>query len=109
MRKSRKHVLPVFALLVASVPVFSQTALQRANELCATIQQQVAAEKDKSFQMSRAGDCHFKIDTGYILLVTHEKQSLRIVMGFNAVLLNGDASALWLHLSAFDNLSYAAL
>jgi hypothetical protein len=59
--------------------------------------------------MGPNGGCDVKIDTGYYLIVAHEKQSLHLVMGIATQLLNGEASALWLHLSAFDNLSYAAL
>src|ERR1035441_2112788 len=108
MRKSRKHLLPFFALLVASAPVFSQTAIQRSTELCAAMQP-IAAENGQRFQMGPNGGCDVKIDTGYYLIVAHEKQSLHLVMGIATQLFNGEASALWLHLSAFDNLSYAAL
>ena len=108
MRKSRKPLLPFFALLVASAPVFSQTAIQRSTELCAAMQP-IAAENGQRFQMGPNGGCDVKIDTGYYLIVAHEKQSLHLVMGIATQLFNGEASALWLHLSAFDNLSYAAL
>ena len=108
MGKPRKHVLPVFALLLASAPVFSQTASQRSDELCAAIQP-IALENGRSFEVTRPGACRVSIDTGYDLFVMYDDRSLHLALGVNGGLLKGDASALWLHLSAFDNLVHSAL
>ena len=114
MRKSRKHVLPVFALLVASAPVFSQTASQLSNGLCAEIESN-ALENGRLFEVFKppvgsrlTGGCRASAD-GYFLSVTNSERILHLALGFNVGLLSADASAFWLRLSAFDNLTHAAL
>ena len=99
-------VLPF--LIAAAAPALSQTAPQRSDELCATLQQ-TATEKARKFTVPRAGACMVNIDTGYDFFVNYDEQTLHLGLVIEAGLLNGDASALWLRISAFDNLSHAAL
>src|ERR1017187_6163358 len=91
MRRSRKHVLPVFAMLVASSPVFSQTAPQRSEELCVAIQP-TALENARRFEFDvmRSGACRVNIDNGYDLFVTYDDRALHLAIGVNLGLLNGD-------------------
>jgi hypothetical protein len=97
-------------MLVASSPVFSQTAPQRSEELCVAIQP-TALENARRFEFDvmRSGACRVNIDNGYDLFVTYDDRALHLAIGVNLGLLNGDASAFWLHLSAFDNLVHSAL
>src|ERR1035437_5600248 len=100
MRKSRKYVLPAFALLVASAPVFSQTALQRSTELCAAMQP-IAADNGRKFEVIRPGACRVSIDTGYFLYVSNFDRFLHLSLGVDADrtgLFGPQASAYMLHL-----------
>jgi hypothetical protein len=111
MRTRRKisclAVLP-FLIGAAAAPALSQTAPQRSDELCAALQQ-TAVEQARKFTVTRAGACRVNIDTGYDFFVNYDEQTLHLGLVIDAGLLNGDASALWLRISAFDNLAHAAL
>jgi hypothetical protein len=76
--------------------------------LCAAIQP-TAVENGRRFEVTQPGACQVNIDTGYDLFVMYDDRSLHLALGVNFGLLNGDASAFWLHLSAFDNLVHSAL
>jgi hypothetical protein len=49
------------------------------------------------------------IDTGYNLFVDYTPDTVTVSLSVSPVLLNGDAAAFWLRLSAFDNLAHTAL
>src|SRR5258708_4890612 len=61
------------------------------------------------FTTFRPGTCMMSIDTGYNLYVNYGEHLLIVSLGVSTALLNGDASAFWLRLSAFDNLAHVAL
>jgi len=50
-----------------------------------------------------------RLDNAYALFVDYSPQALHVGMTFNPVILQGDASAFWLRLSALDNLVETAL
>jgi hypothetical protein len=94
---------------LCSVSAFRQTAPQRSEELCATLQQ-TASEKGRAFykDVPSVGACRMNIDTGYDLFVTYTDQTLDLGLRVDAALLR-DADAFWLRLSALDNLAHPAL
>ncbi len=49
------------------------------------------------------------IDTGYKFFVAYSEHSLTLTLWADSAILNGDASAFWLRLSALDNLAHSAL
>ena len=104
MRPLRNFALVLFIAL----PALAQTAPQRSNELCSALRE-IAAENGRKFSPMRPGSCSFTLDTGYDLLVSYNERSLNVTMMVGVNLLNGDASALWLHLSTLDGLAHVAL
>jgi hypothetical protein len=93
---------------ILTAPVFCQTAPQRSEELCATLQQS-ASENGYSFRVTEPGFCAAEIDKGYTILVSYIKEGLSVGLVIDVGALNGDAGALWLRLSTFDNLASLAL
>jgi hypothetical protein len=100
----------VFFSLVSmlAAPVFCQTAPQRSEELCATLQQS-ASENGYSFRLTQPGFCAAEIDKGYTVLVSYIKEAVSVGLVIDVGVLNGDADAFWLRLSTFDNLASLAL
>lgn len=98
----------VLLAFVAIFPAMSQTAPQRSNELCTSLSA-VASERALRFTPFKPGACAIDIDTGYTLFVNYDHRLLHVSLGVNAAILNGDASAIWLRLSTFDNLAHVAI
>jgi hypothetical protein len=106
MDQSRYCVLTL--LVLAASPLFCQPAPQRSDELCLTLQQ-TAVEQKRKFTVTRPGACSLNLDAGYDFFVGYDERALYLYLKIDARLLNGDASALWLRMSAFDNLAHTAL
>jgi len=68
-----------------------------------------SASSGREFKAYKPGACMMNIDTGYNLFVDYSPDILTVSLSVNPVLLNGDAGAFWLRLSAFDNLAHTAL
>lgn len=102
-------VVATFLLvLVLAAPVFCQTAPQRSEEFCGVLQQS-ASENNHTFKFTGPGACAAEIDKGYTLIVSYQEEILSVGLVIDAPVLNGDASAFWLRLSAFDNLANLAI
>lgn len=98
----------VLLVLFYAPAAFSQPAPQRSDELCASLKES-SATSGKEFKAYKPGACMMNIDTGYNLFVDYTPDTLMVSLSANPVLLNGDAGAFWLRLSAFDNLAHTAL
>lgn len=104
-------ILPL--VLTVSGAAFCQTAPQLTAEICGELQH-AAEEYQRQFGPLPTG-CRINIDRGYDLAVDYIEHSIDGTRSMSLSLradfefLNGDASALWLHLSAFDGLSHLAL
>lgn len=107
-RKCLCFGIALFLLASAlAAPAFCQTAPQRSEELCATLQQS-ASENGYSFKVTAPGACSAEIDTGYDLIVTYNDENLHLGL-VQTFLVNGDPRAFWLRLSMLDNLATVAL
>jgi hypothetical protein len=109
--KKKVIFVRISLFLLASMlaaPVFCQTAPQRSEELCATLQES-ASENGYSFRVTEPGFCAADIDKGYTIIISYNKEDLYVGLIIDVGVLNGDASAFWLRLSAFDNLASLAL
>lgn len=95
-------------LLLGLTPAFAQTAVERSNALCEMLQRS-SVEKNLSFVAPRPAACSLEIDKGYRFSVAYDASSVYLGFWADPVSLNGDASAFWLRLSAFDNLVHSAL
>lgn len=98
--------LPI--LLCVVLPLYCQPAPKRSEDLC-NILQQSAGDKGLAFRTTKPGACLLTIDEGYDFFVDYTDQFLHLSLSVDAMLLNGDAGAFWLRLSAFDNLAHTAL
>jgi hypothetical protein len=97
----------VAPFLMLSIGAYGQPAPARSDGLCTALRQ-AASDGGFEFKTTYPGACAANIDTGYKLLVDYSEQTLHLGLSVDPVLLNGDASAFWLRLSAFDNLVHSA-
>jgi hypothetical protein len=108
MKKEQQLVFLVLALFAPVTVAFGQTAPQRSEELCSALKQS-AENAGNTFAVTKPGACRMRLDNAYALFVDYSAQTLHIGMTFNPAILQGDASAFWLRLSALDNLVETAL
>ncbi|MGH9342461.1 MAG: hypothetical protein ACRD19_01655 [Terriglobia bacterium] len=101
-------VLGNLFLLPLAPTIMAQPAPARSDGLCTALRK-TASERALKFTVTSPGACMLGIDKGYNLVVSYNREILNAALGVNAVLLNGNASAFWLRLSAFDNLVHLAL
>jgi hypothetical protein len=105
----RDWCLLFLSLAVWALPSFAQPAPERSDELCASLKIS-ASDSGRVFNAYKPGACMMSIDTGYNLFVDYNPpETLAVSLSVSPVLLNGDASAFWLRLSALDNLAHSAL
>jgi hypothetical protein len=101
-------VVLVLVLFSPAGGLVGQTAPQRSDELCLALKQS-ADDAGKQFSVTTPGACRMRLDNAYTLFVDYSPQVLHVGMTLDPVVLNGDASAFWLRLSALDNLVETAL
>ena len=113
--RTRRHIpcfLAVLPFLISAAdpaPAISQTV----PEFCASLQQ-FAEEQSRQFGPLPKG-CRINIDKGYDLAADYIDHAvdgsrwLSLSLRVDFEFLHGDASALWIHLSAFDGLAHSVM
>lgn len=102
------NISAFFLSTALSWALHGQPAPQRSDNLCSELKQ-AAVENGRDFSSHRPGACMVAIDKGYSFGVDYDPQSLFVSLLVHTQVLDGDASAFWLRLSAFDALAHSAL